>query len=86
VLQDLPAHQRSDAVSSMVYEASERVRDPIHGCLGVINNLQKKVAELQSLLAYYESSRPQFYNWSFQESEETYISEDVDSLPLWDPI
>nr|ABR17919.1 unknown [Picea sitchensis] len=51
LLQDLPAEQRGDAVSSMVYEASQRFRDPVHGCAGVINDLQNKVAELQSQLA-----------------------------------
>jgi hypothetical protein len=51
VLQDLPAEQRGEAVSSLVYEASERLRDPVHGSLGVINDLQKKVAELETQLA-----------------------------------
>jgi len=51
LLQDLPAEQRGDAVSTMVYEASERIRDPVHGCVGIINELQNKVAELQSQLA-----------------------------------
>ena len=31
----------------MVYEAEERIRDPVHGCAGVIKDLQRKVAELQ---------------------------------------
>jgi hypothetical protein len=35
----------------MVYEARERVRDPVYGCVGVINDLQNKVSELQSQLA-----------------------------------
>ncbi|KAL6128359.1 hypothetical protein ACLB2K_071714 [Fragaria x ananassa] len=50
-LQDLPESQRADAVSSMVYEANARLRDPVYGCAGAICNLQKQVTELQSQLA-----------------------------------
>ncbi|KAM5556110.1 LOB domain-containing protein 1-like [Rosa sericea] len=50
-LQDLPESQRADAVSSMVYEANARLRDPVYGCAGAICSLQKQVTELQSQLA-----------------------------------
>lgn len=49
--QDLPELQRADAVSSMVYEAGARIRDPIYGCAGAICQLQKQVSELQAQLA-----------------------------------
>eukprot|EP00253_Pinus_taeda_P011569 PITA_11569 len=55
LLKGLPAERRNDAVRSMVYEASERVRDPVHGCVGVIKDLQNKVSELQSQLASTEA-------------------------------
>jgi hypothetical protein len=48
--QDLPVHQRGDAVSSMVYEANARVRDPVYGCVGAISSLQQQVIHLQSQL------------------------------------
>lgn len=51
MLQDLPEHQRGDAVSSMVYEANARLRDPVYGCVGVISSLQQQVAQLQTQLA-----------------------------------
>lgn len=51
MFQDLPESQRADAVSSMVYEANARLRDPVYGCAGAICNLQKQVTELQSQLA-----------------------------------
>ncbi|AES66393.2 LOB domain protein [Medicago truncatula] len=51
MLQELPEHQRSDAVSSMVYEANARVRDPVYGCVGAISSLQQQVDELQTQLA-----------------------------------
>ncbi|XP_074583890.1 LOB domain-containing protein 1-like [Curcuma longa] len=51
LLQDLPESQRADAVSSMVYEASARIRDPVYGCAGAICHLQKQVSELQAQLA-----------------------------------
>ncbi|KAJ7548660.1 hypothetical protein O6H91_07G021400 [Diphasiastrum complanatum] len=43
--------QRGDAVSSIVYEASARIRDPVYGCVGAISSLQQQVAQLQSQLA-----------------------------------
>uniref|UniRef100_A0A803MEM6 LOB domain-containing protein n=2 Tax=Chenopodium quinoa TaxID=63459 RepID=A0A803MEM6_CHEQI len=51
LLQDLPESQRADAVSSMVYEANARLRDPVYGCAGAICQLQKQVSELQAELA-----------------------------------
>ncbi|MFS8012567.1 putative transcription factor AS2-LOB family [Helianthus anomalus] len=51
LLQELPESQRTDAVSSMVYEANARLRDPVYGCAGAICQLQKQVSELQAELA-----------------------------------
>lgn len=50
-MQDLPEHQRGDAVSSMVYEANARVRDPVYGCVGAISSLQQQIDVLQTQLA-----------------------------------
>lgn len=50
-MQELPEPQRSDAVSSMVYEANARVRDPVYGCVGAISSLQQQVDVLQTQLA-----------------------------------
>ncbi|XP_022943961.1 LOB domain-containing protein 1 [Cucurbita maxima] len=50
-LQELPESQRADAVSSLVYEASARIRDPVYGSAGAICQLQKQVNELQAQLA-----------------------------------
>lgn len=51
LFQELPESQRADAVSSMVYEANARIRDPVYGCAGAICHLQKQVSELQTQLA-----------------------------------
>ncbi|KAK3118199.1 hypothetical protein QOZ80_9BG0695590 [Eleusine coracana subsp. coracana] len=51
MLQELPAQQRADAVSSLVYEANARVRDPVYGCVGAISYLQQQVSQLQVQLA-----------------------------------
>lgn len=51
IIQELPESQRADAVSSMVYEANARLRDPVYGCAGAICQLQKQVNELQAQLA-----------------------------------
>jgi len=50
-VQELPVHQRADAVSSLVYEANARVRDPVYGCVGAISYLQNQVSQLQMQLA-----------------------------------
>lgn len=49
--QELPVHQRADAVNSLVYEANARARDPVYGCVGAISYLQNQVAQLQMQLA-----------------------------------
>ncbi|KAF9675712.1 hypothetical protein SADUNF_Sadunf09G0061000 [Salix dunnii] len=51
MLQEIPIHQRVDAVSSLVYEANARVRDPVYGCVGAISYLQNQVSQLQMQLA-----------------------------------
>ncbi|KAM7271260.1 hypothetical protein ACFE04_030474 [Oxalis oulophora] len=51
MLQELPVHQRGDAVSSMVYEANARVRDPVYGCVSAISSLQQQINTLQTQLA-----------------------------------
>lgn len=51
ISQELPVHQRADAVSSLVYEANARVRDPVYGCVGAISCLQNQVSQLQMQLA-----------------------------------
>eukprot|EP00253_Pinus_taeda_P009944 PITA_09944 len=86
-LQKLPAEQRGDAVNSMVYEASERLRDPVNGCVGVINDLQNKVAELQTQLA---STQAAVANISQQHADLLTIItgshelQYVDHLPPWE--
>ncbi|GMH12782.1 hypothetical protein Nepgr_014623 [Nepenthes gracilis] len=55
MLQELPIYQRADAVSSLVYEANARMKDPVYGCVGAISYLQKQVSELQMQLAVAQS-------------------------------
>ncbi|KAG9136284.1 hypothetical protein Leryth_003874 [Lithospermum erythrorhizon] len=51
MLQDLAEDQRGDAVSSMVYEANARVRDPVYGCVGAISSLKQQIDLLHTQLA-----------------------------------
>ncbi|KAF8395001.1 hypothetical protein HHK36_018940 [Tetracentron sinense] len=64
-LQELPESQRADAVSSMVYEANARIRDPVYGCTGSICQLQKQVSELQAQLA---NTQAELVNMQFQQA------------------
>lgn len=51
LLNELPPHQREDAVSSLAYEAEARVKDPVYGCVGAISVLQSQVQQLLRELA-----------------------------------
>ncbi|KAL9238912.1 hypothetical protein vseg_013280 [Gypsophila vaccaria] len=55
MLQELAVDERADAVSSLVFEANARVKDPVYGCVGAISYLQNQVAELQMQLAIAEA-------------------------------
>ncbi|KAJ6678462.1 LOB DOMAIN-CONTAINING PROTEIN 4-RELATED [Salix viminalis] len=48
LLNELPAAQRADAVNSLAFEAEERLRDPVYGCVGLISVLKNRVDQLQS--------------------------------------
>ncbi|GLJ17624.1 hypothetical protein SUGI_0306920 [Cryptomeria japonica] len=50
-LQGMKAEQRADAVNNMVYEASARLKDPVHGCVTEVEKLKKQIADLESQLA-----------------------------------
>ncbi|KAK9059708.1 hypothetical protein SSX86_020412 [Deinandra increscens subsp. villosa] len=51
ILNEVPKSQRQDAVDSLVFEAEERLKDPVYGCIGAITSLQDKMFQLQHDLA-----------------------------------
>ncbi|GLJ33794.1 hypothetical protein SUGI_0679160 [Cryptomeria japonica] len=59
LLQGLEAKQREDAVNSLVCEASARTKEPIRGSASVVDELRKKIAELESQL---EAKREELMN------------------------
>ncbi|KAK4440923.1 LOB domain-containing protein 4 [Sesamum alatum] len=50
MLQEVPVDHRGDAVTSLVYEATARLQEPVYGCVALIASLQKQVFQLQSEL------------------------------------
>ncbi|THG16164.1 hypothetical protein TEA_014475 [Camellia sinensis var. sinensis] len=50
VHKEVPVDDREDAVTSMVYEAKARLRDPVYGCVAFVSSLQSQVFHLQSEL------------------------------------
>ncbi|CAK9308531.1 unnamed protein product [Citrullus colocynthis] len=80
LLQELPEHQRSDAVSSMVYEANARIRDPVYGCVGTISCLQRQVDALQQQLAMTQAQLVQLKMGQFTSTSQASSSTD-DLLP-----
>ncbi|KAF9593419.1 hypothetical protein IFM89_022884 [Coptis chinensis] len=65
MLQELPESQRDDAISSMVYEANARIRDPVYGSAGTVFQLHKQVNELQTQLA---KAQAELVNMQFQQA------------------
>ncbi|XP_038881578.1 protein ASYMMETRIC LEAVES 2-like [Benincasa hispida] len=51
LLNQLSYDERDKAAKSLIYEAEAWQRDPVHGCVGFISILQKRLNELQIELA-----------------------------------
>ncbi|KAH9330746.1 hypothetical protein KI387_002854 [Taxus chinensis] len=51
MLQGVEDSERAEAVNSMVYEASARLKDPVHGTGTAIHQLMQKITDLQNQLA-----------------------------------
>ncbi|KAD2805220.1 hypothetical protein R6Q59_029497 [Mikania micrantha] len=51
ILNEVPEPQRQEAVNSLVFEAEERLKDPVYGCIGAIASLQDKMFQLEQDLA-----------------------------------
>ncbi|XAR72089.1 hypothetical protein NMG60_11018605 [Bertholletia excelsa] len=71
LLQELPESQRADAVSSIVYEANARIRDPVYGCTGALWQLQRQVSELQAELA---KAQAEIVTMQFQQASSQALS------------
>ncbi|VFQ71794.1 unnamed protein product [Cuscuta campestris] len=71
MLQEIPVHQRGDAVSSLVYEANARMRDPVNGCVGAISYLQNQVAQLQLQLAVAQAEILRLHQLHQQQQQQT---------------
>ncbi|KAL9320495.1 hypothetical protein ACSQ67_012334 [Phaseolus vulgaris] len=50
MIQMVEETKREDAVKSMVYEATARLRDPVYGSAGAIYELQKMIEEVKAQL------------------------------------
>ncbi|KAF5811431.1 putative transcription factor AS2-LOB family [Helianthus annuus] len=48
ILSDLPEADRVEAVTSLVYEAEARLKDPIYGCVGSVSILQHKLKQINT--------------------------------------
>eukprot|EP01018_Ginkgo_biloba_P026471 Gb_40645 [translate_table: standard] len=54
--------KRADAVTSMVYEANARLKDPVYGCTGIISQLLQQNSELKSQLATAQAELQQMHS------------------------
>ncbi|KAF2295191.1 hypothetical protein GH714_031999 [Hevea brasiliensis] len=60
LLNELSTAQREDAVNSLAYEAEERLRDPVYGCVGLISILQQRLKQLQNDLYHAKKELAQY--------------------------
>lgn len=60
----MPESQRADTATSLVYEATVRLRDPVYGCVGAISILQRQV---QSLEAELNAARAEMLRYKLKE-------------------
>uniref|UniRef100_A0A251K0E5 LOB domain-containing protein n=1 Tax=Manihot esculenta TaxID=3983 RepID=A0A251K0E5_MANES len=60
LLNELNTAQREDAVNSLAYEAEERLRDPVYGCVGLISILQQRLKQLQNDLYHAKKELAQY--------------------------
>ncbi|KAL3739539.1 hypothetical protein ACJRO7_020882 [Eucalyptus globulus] len=77
----LPESQRDDAVTSMIYEASTRIRDPVYGCAGAISQLQMQISHLHAQLA---KSQAELISMQIQRAnltEQLQMTKSQESLP-----
>ncbi|KAK1258945.1 LOB domain-containing protein 10 [Acorus gramineus] len=51
ILQDLPPHYRQEAADSLIYEAEQRLRDPVYGCVGNICLLNQHLEQIRHHLS-----------------------------------
>ncbi|XP_042476232.1 LOB domain-containing protein 33-like [Macadamia integrifolia] len=72
LLSHLPIHHRSEAATTISYEALARMRDPVYGCTAHILALQQQVANLQEQMEFLEYQVANFTNGlSHQSSQAT---------------
>lgn len=50
ILSEVSPSERVEAVTSLVYEAEARLKDPIYGCVGSVSILQHKLKQIQNQL------------------------------------
>ncbi|CAO2824594.1 unnamed protein product [Amaranthus hypochondriacus] len=69
MLKDLPEERRREAAESLVMEARFRVRNPVYGSVGIINQLRLQIMEAeyelartQGLLALYHAQAQYVHN------------------------
>ncbi|KAL2539010.1 LOB domain-containing protein 24 [Forsythia ovata] len=51
ILQDLPVNRQGEAADSLYYEAHCRIKDPIHGSVGIITLLHQQIYNAQTQLS-----------------------------------
>ncbi|CAI9787001.1 unnamed protein product [Fraxinus pennsylvanica] len=83
ILQVLPVYRRADAADSLYYEARCRIKDPIYGCVGIINLLHQEICNVQSQIAKIQAEIAFLSNHA--QSDQTQFQQ-LNIAPNVDPI
>ncbi|KAH9330745.1 hypothetical protein KI387_002853 [Taxus chinensis] len=96
MLQGVEDIDRADAVNSMVYEASARLKDPVHGTATAIHQLKQNITDLENQLAAtqedlmnirYENDKLVFLLGSrTSHLMDNILYEESDPLQCWGPL
>ncbi|GAY51878.1 hypothetical protein CUMW_137680, partial [Citrus unshiu] len=79
IIKPLDAERRAEAMRSIIYEANIRDRYPVHGCLGVVCQLQYQIWQVEAELRAAQAQLDMYRQMYYQQQLSTAAADDVPS-------
>lgn len=79
IIKPLDAERRAEAMRSIIYEANIRDRYPVHGCLGVVCQLQYQIWQVEAELHAAQAQLDLYRQMYYQQQLSTVAADDVPS-------
>ncbi|KDO52151.1 hypothetical protein CISIN_1g042591mg [Citrus sinensis] len=79
IIKPLDAERRAEAMRSIIYEANIRDRYPVHGCLGVVCQLQYQIWQVEAELRAAQAQLDMYRQMYYQQQLSTVAADDVPS-------